>query len=382
MTENANSTESSTSGILVTCLYIVAGLSVAAGVLISVACFLQTPQENSDALEVWARAAEALMFGVVAACLLWSAAWMVRQREEATFSQRRMLHALSNLRRQNEGISGEMSSTVSAGDVSSAYPGDVMPQLLRQLSELNANVLLTEEQRQEKHRNMLLKMASDLSGEIESALMERRFDDAGDLVHRLEEVDPRHDRLGVFHEQVEVGQEEQVRELISGQVRRAGDLMSVSRFDEAVEVAQNLHRTYPQSREADELLSRVQREASTYHTEQRRRLFSIIQEHSQARHWKQALAGAHKLLETYADSEEAQKIRTMMPTFVDNARIQEVREYRDKIVDLMERHRYSEAVELARHVVDNYPETTAAEELRTQLPRWHELAYANKSNDE
>jgi hypothetical protein len=258
----------------------------------------------------------------------------------------------------------------------------MMPQLLHQLAELNTNVLLTEEERREKRRLSLEKRADDLSREIESSLLDRRFDDAGDLVQRLREIAPDHERLAVFHEQVEAGREEQVRELISGQMQRASDLMSVSRFEEAVEVAESLHHKYPHSREADELLTRVQREASTYHSEQRHRLFAVIQEHSQARHWKQALAGAHKLLETYADSEEADKIRTMMPTFVDNARIQEVREYRDKIVDLMERHRYAEAVQLARQVVDNYPETTAAEELRTQLPRWQELAYANKGNHE
>lgn len=386
MAENTNASEASPSGVIVTCLYVVAGLAVAAGVLISVAWFLQAPEDRRGALEVWAHAAQSLMFGVVAACLLWAAAWRIRQREEANVSQRRMLRAL--LHRHRQGGDGDSAkrqppeSSESTGEMSAASQGDLLPQLLRQLAELNANVLLTEEERMEKRRRALRKKADDLSREIEAALLERRFDDAGDLVHRLGEVSPEHERLGVFLEQVETGQEEQVRELISGQVQRAGDLMSVSRFDEAVEVARRLHNSYPHSREADELLERVQREAATYHAEQRNRLFAIIQEHSQARHWKQALAGAHKLLETYADSEEAGRVRSMMPTFVDNARIQEVREYRDRIVDLMERHRYAEAVELATHVVDNYPETTAAEELRAKLPRWQELAYVNKGKGE
>ena len=384
MAENTNSSEASSSGVIVTCLYVVAGLAVATGVLISVAWILQTPREERGALEMWANAAQSLMFGVVAACLLWAAAWMIRQREETAFSQRRVLRVLMNHHRQDGGESNAMPSenSASAGEMASEAEGDLMPQLLRQLTELNTNVLLTEEERQEKRRRSLAKLADDVAREIESALLERRFDDAGDLVLRLRDIAPQHDRLAVFHKQVLRGQEEQVRELISGQMQRASDLMSVSRFEEAVEVAENLHYKYPHSREADELLARVQREAATFHTEKRRRLYAIIQEHSQARHWKQALAGAHKLMETYADSEEAEKIRTMMPTFVDNARIQEVREYRDKIVDLMERHRYAEAVQLAKHVVDNYPETTAAEELRTQMPRLQELAYANKNHGE
>lgn len=125
---------------------------------------------------------------------------------------------------------------------------------------------------------------------------------------------------------------------------------------------------------ADPLLARVQRDSADYQAEQRRRLFAVIQEHAQMRQWKQALAGAHKLLETYGDSEEAQTVRSMLPTLVDNARIQEVRELRDRIVNLVEQHHYAQAVPLIRQVVENYPETAAATELRSQLPRLMELA--------
>ncbi|MBN1943016.1 MAG: hypothetical protein JW849_06955 [Phycisphaerae bacterium] len=378
MTEHTNPSEASTSGIIVTCLYVVAGLSVVAGVLVSIAWLLQSPREEGVTLEAWAHSAESLMFGVVAACLLWSAAWIIRRREEATISQRRMLRVLLNLHHHDE------SPSPAAAEHSSRAAGeaDVMPRVLRQLTELNANVLLSDAERQEKRRKMKAELAETLSNDIESALLDRRYDDAGDLLPRLKEVAPNHERLVVFHSQVETGQEEQVRELISGQVRRASDLMSVSRYEEAVEVAEQLRRTYPRSREADELLTRVQREAATYHTERRSRLFAIIQEHSQARQWKQALAGAHKLLETYAESDEAEKVRAMMPTFVDNARIQEVRELRDRIVELMERHRYAEALPLVRQVVENFPETAAAEELRPQLLRLQELARSEKNHDE
>ena len=59
------------------------------------------------------------------------------------------------------------------------------------------------------------------------------------------------------------------------------------------------------------------------------------------------MAGAHRLLEIYGDSEEARNVRAMMPTLVDNARIEEVREYRDRIVEMVEQLRYAEAIELA-----------------------------------
>jgi hypothetical protein len=64
----------------------------------------------------------------------------------------------------------------------------------------------------------------------------------------------------------------------------------------------------------------------------------------------------------------------MMPTLVDNARLQEVRQLRDRFLEMIERRQYAEAVDLARHVVEHYPETAAAEELRDKMPRLEKLA--------
>ena len=64
----------------------------------------------------------------------------------------------------------------------------------------------------------------------------------------------------------------------------------------------------------------------------------------------------------------------MLPTIQDNARIEEVREIRDQIRDLINRRRYGEAVEAAEAVVRRFPDTRAAIELGRQLNRLRELA--------
>lgn len=382
MTENEKFSGVSASGVIVVCLYVAAGISVATGVLVGIALVIQTPEEGRSALAIWAQGAEGLLQSVVMACLLWAAAWLIRRREDTTVSHRRMMRVLSDLRRQN-GVSSDDSALAGQDHgKGQTRDGPLLDRVLEELAELNANVLLTEEERREKREFRLAEQADQLSRQVELAVLDRNYGEAETTLERLERIDSEHARIAPLREQIQAGQEEQTQEWIQGEVRRASDLMSVSRFEEAFSLAEELHQHYPHSHEADQLLSRVQREASTYRTEQRRRLYAIIQEHSQARHWKQALTGAHKLIETYPDSEEARKIRTRMPTLVDNARIQEVREHRDRMLDLMERRRYAEAVDLARQVVENYPETTAAEELRAQLPRLQELAFANKTNGE
>ncbi|KKK89020.1 hypothetical protein LCGC14_2737320, partial [marine sediment metagenome] len=69
----------------------------------------------------------------------------------------------------------------------------------------------------------------------------------------------------------------------------------------------------------------------------------------------------------YPDSPEATHLSAQMQTLRDNARIEEVRELRDQIRDMLERRRYAEAVKVAEEVMDRYPETQAAAELRGQI---------------
>ena len=87
-----------------------------------------------------------------------------------------------------------------------------------------------------------------------------------------------------------------------------------------------------------------------------------------------ALAAAGELLEAYPDSPEAAEVRSTLRTLTDNARIEEVRELRDEIRDLLSRRRYAEALACARDLVRRFPTTAAAEELRSQMARLEELA--------
>jgi len=46
---------------------------------------------------------------------------------------------------------------------------------------------------------------------------------------------------------------------------------------------------------------------------------------------------------------------------------------------MIERKRFAEALEVARQVVERYPETAVAEELRQQMPRLVERAASGRS---
>ncbi len=364
-------------GALVVCLYVLAGISVAAGIILAAGWVLRVTPHAAEASFLWIRALSFLLEGLVLGSLLCAAGWLIQQREESSMMQRRILRLLAD-RLNNPDAPLLQQETPSSPP--SSEDSDILQEILQQLSELNINVLLSDEKREAKRLCREAELVDQRFRQVDLALREDAFDQAEEILQELNREVPDDPRLEVMNARIQQAREAFMRKLLQGQMQRAGDLMSVSRFDEAMNLAEELHQQYPESPEADNLLNRVRRKAGTFQSEQRRRLLTLIQECGEARQWGSALAGAHRLLEIYGDSEEAQNVRAMMPTLVDNARIEEVREYRDRIVEMMEQLRYAEAVELAEKVMENYPETAAAEELRRQIPRLRKLAAQNPQN--
>ncbi|MCY2924132.1 MAG: hypothetical protein NT031_01610, partial [Planctomycetota bacterium] len=53
----------------------------------------------------------------------------------------------------------------------------------------------------------------------------------------------------------------------------------------------------------------------------------------------------------------------------ENARIEEVRQLRDRIADLIERKRFAEAVEAAEDVIHRFPDTQVAGQLTREIDK-------------
>ncbi|MCD4825446.1 MAG: hypothetical protein K8S55_12685 [Phycisphaerae bacterium] len=384
MSDNENhSASSSTVSGQVICLYVLAILSALGGIVLAMRCVLQGPGPAASPADVWLQGFGFLFGGFGAAVVFWVVSlFLSRQRE--------LLRVLQHLMRlfAEKPMPTAPQAQPSRDDAKPAAPPPVPPpdlneeilsRILMQLEELNRNLLLSPDQREamlQERQNRLVEEGTRLA---EAALAEGNFELAEEVINRRCLDIPGDSRLTELRQRIRCGRDEQQQALIANQSQRAADLMSVARFDEAVKLAEQLQQQYPESSDAGHLLDRVQREADTYQGEQRRRLYAIVHEHAETRQWTDALAAAHRLTETYPESPEATKVHTLMPTLVDNTRIQEVRQFRDRIVDMMDRRRYTEAVDLARHVVENYPETAAAEELRAQMPQLTELAKRNQT---
>ena len=134
--------------------------------------------------------------GASVGCLLLGVAWMIRRQHNADSVQRHVLSALTG-RAGGDAAAPPGSSVVGMDSEGRSYPGD-LSEVLWQLRELNANVLLTDEQREVKRRHRQWQVAERIAAEAEQQLSVANFAEAEQLLERLiAEVpdDPRYKEL-------------------------------------------------------------------------------------------------------------------------------------------------------------------------------------------
>lgn len=322
-------------------------------------------------------AALAAFGGCVAGAGLWGVCWIVRAQFEAIHAQRRMLEIVAGL----DALPTPAEIVVQAAARAPIPPPPPAPAGLAAIAdvqaavkELNANLMLTEEERRIKRQRQQDLGAQDLALRIEDATSAGHFEAADVLLRQMRDefpCDTRHGELAGRLQQARAAAE--ARD-VAGHTDNAQDLMALGKYDEALAAAAELVQRHPQSPQAAELKQRVEREASVFMAEQRRRLYRQVQQHSEGRRWRLALEHAVKLMQQYPDSSEAKEMVLNHQTLQDNARLEEVRQMRDAIRDMIERRRYSEAVGVARQIIKRFPDTAVAEELLQQMPRLEELS--------
>lgn len=311
--------------------------------------------------------------GASLGCLLLAGAWLIWRAYEAGRVQRSILSALTG-KPGPRGPSVPVPADTGEGR-GETYLG-TLSDVLKQLRELNANVLLTDEQRELKRRHRQWQIAERIAAEAEQQLAAEHFAEAEQLLERLINEVPDDPRYKELSDRLAEARTKAEAESIHSAVGRAEDLLAAGSFDDAEKVAAALLERHPSSAQAIALLDRVRRERETFTTTQRRRLYDEVDRHAAGKRWRAALSAAKRLLEAHPDSAEADAVAPQIAALKDNARIEEVRELRDVIRDLLGSRRYKQAIGVAEQVMHRFPETKAAAELRGQMPKLKELAKA------
>jgi len=268
----------------------------------------------------------------------------------------------------------------SVGQANSRDDSQVLQAILDQLKELNENILMTDQQRRAKAQLRCDRLRSSVIDDIQAALDGADFARADRGLEMLADKIPDDEQIEPLRKQLHDARQAACDEEVQAVTRRAGDLMATGAFDQAEAEVLDMTQRYPDEPAAASLLDRVRREGRLFNEERQERMYGEVVGLAEARQWRQALGAAKRYVQAFPTGTGPDTVRAMLATIKDNARIEEVRELRDRIRDLIERRRYAEAVEYAHDVIKRFPDTLAAEELGRQMNRLRELARSSSSN--
>jgi len=362
---------------LVAVLQVLAVALIVGGLAQGGAVLQDAPMGGDRAIAALLAAAAWFVAGCSAAAVLWGLGWLIRRQYYATVLQQRILQAI-------ESGSG-LEVLRPAAPLRAAEPSDLGPaaaedhiellqRLVSEVMQMNVHMLMSPAQREAKGRRRQDRLAGDLLGAFESALAAHEFGQAETCIRHFERELPDDERLAEMASRLSEARATAEARDISKATRQVEDLMAVASFDEAERAAEGLLSSYPSSQAALALVERVRREGAVFQRDHRQRLYSEVQRSASARRWQQALDAAQRLIEAHPDSSEADAANAMLTTLRSNARIEQVRELRDNFRDMMKRQRYPEALQIARDMIERFPDTRAAADLRRQMGHLRKLA--------
>ncbi len=242
------------------------------------------------------------------------------------------------------------------------------------LEDIRDNSLLCDDERQEKKLRFADEEIQNVAVRIRALTTKGDYAQARELVSSMHRRFPRDERVSELSTQVEENRERHESDDVRSCTQQVDDLISISAWDRARELADELRQRHPDAVEARQLLLRLEREHRLFEEEQRRRMNAEVQRFVTRRRWEEALAAARVFVERFPGCEESEALLMEIPALKANSEIEARQFLEAKIMDCARHGRYIEAVDLAKKVITQFPESPQADALRDQLKRLEELA--------
>ena len=134
-----------------------------------------------------------------------------------------------------------------------------------------------------------------------------------------------------------------------------------------MESAQSLASQFPENPEAARLPETIRLEQEAGRRQEQQRLYREIEHLVSRKHWRQAFRAAETLVENHPESPEANRLRGQMDELRRNAAIAERREWETRIAEHVQTGRHREAYDLAVELMEKYPDSPQAEEIRKRI---------------
>ncbi|QDV89551.1 hypothetical protein RAS2_06210 [Phycisphaerae bacterium RAS2] len=247
-------------------------------------------------------------------------------------------------------------------------------EIVQALHDIRDYTLLSDDQRREKKSRYDEEQWRQGREMMQSALAAHDFSAARRVAEDLARRFSNRAEATALPAEVETAREQFESSDVVTATKQVNDLINISAWQRARDVAQQLQQRHPDSNEARQLLLRIEREHNLAQGEQQRRMAAEVQRYVSRRRWEEALAAAKTFIERFPQSADAEALRLQLPTLEANAEIEVRQQLEAKIMDLARHGRYIQAADLARQVIAQFPGSPQAEALRSQLARLEDLA--------
>lgn len=256
--------------------------------------------------------------------------------------------------------------------------GDKTMHLLSELVHLTREVrdinLLSDDERAARLRNESADLVQQLEQMVPTLLREHNLAEAHQRLQRARERFP---GLPVWDQLA--GQVEQARQKfethdVDAATREVDELASLGAWDRALDTVRTLRQRHPNSEKVETLARRVAAARDQATSEERSKLMSQAQEATNRRDWEAALRIVESFIVRFQNSPETLELRQQLPTLRANAEIIRRQRMEGDIKELIRKHQFAEALEIANELVARYPDSPQAVALREQLPRLQQKA--------
>lgn len=305
-------------------------------------------------------AALILVIGVALAGLLWAASLVVGYLHRISVHSLRTEHRLAEM-----GVDGEPLPSLAGGELAPLVT------LLRDISE---NTLLTEPEKSRKRIRLQEVRRERLKAEIEQLIRAMKWPEARARIEDFRLMNPESDETRELSERLEQAIQEHQDLDVMTSCEQIRSYISLGLWSKAREASQILAEKYPGNVEARKMPGIVKLEEEVARKDERQRLYREIEHLVSRKHYRDAVHTAQSLLERYPESPEASALRGQMDELNRNADIEVRREMEARIIECTRQNKHREAYELARALLEQYPESPQAVALKDQIDKLRERA--------
>ncbi len=325
--------------------------------LLVLAALVYTTLRSDLQTAVWLQQTMLMMAGLVLGAIAIGLALMLKYLFSVSVSARLMERML---RDNIEKKTGDEAGVPDLGGASHA-------EVVSLLSEIMENTLLDAPEKAEKRQLAKKHRQQTLRREIVAQIRTGKFREAGE---RLEEFAQRYGQTqevaDLSAQLSEALRQHELTEIanVTEQVQR---YMGLGLWERALETGVGLAQQFPENPDASRLPETVRLEQAASARQEQQRLYREIEHLVARKHWRQALHAAETLILKHPDSPEAGRLRDQMEELRRNAAIAERKEWENRIAEHVQTGRHLEAYNLAMELMNKYPDSPQAGDIRQRL---------------